>query len=219
LILRPIEEAGATLEQFHEMVGLLGMINSDDPQQQLKALQLLQKDADALAVKLGYVPAGVDPLQGFPDLLARVNARTLTRQDAEQLAAAQRQTQANQRRTQEQQQRQTQAQTQTTAAVNQGRTAVAAAEQAFREIDPHANAKIALLKADATFIQELRTTPPTQWSAKFVARYKALPTPGAAPTPPPPAHQPLRGRAPAGTTGMEPKTAMEALRAGIASAG
>jgi hypothetical protein len=219
LLTAPITEAGATLEQFQESMNLLKLINSPMQHEQAQALEYLEGAAAALAQRLGRVPAGTDPLTGQDDLIQRVNARTLSRQDAEEIAASRRAQAATQQFQRDQQQRsqQTQAQQQQ---VQAGQTAVRAVEETLQATDPQYAAKIAVLRADTAFVQQLRTLPPGQWAAAFAQKYREvkIAAPAPAPAPAPAAARspsPLRAKNPAGNTAKPPGTMLEAVKGAI----
>lgn len=216
LVMGPINEAGATPEQFRESMNLLKMINSPMLHEQQQALQYLQGAAAQLAERLGQVPAGTDPLTGMDDLIQRVNAKTLSRQDAEEIAASRRAAAATQQFQREQQQRsvQTQAQQQQ---IQAGQAAVRSVEETLQATDPQYAAKIAILRADAAFVQQLRTLAPTQWAAAFAEKYRSVKVAPAAPAPAPAAPAartpaPLRAKNPAGNAAKAPTTQLEAVR-------
>jgi len=79
LLLTPINESGATVEQFREAMQLLKFINSPHQHEQQQALQYLQGAGSALAERLGVVPPGVDPLAGQQDLIEQVRANPAPR--------------------------------------------------------------------------------------------------------------------------------------------
>ncbi len=221
LIMGPIDAAGATPEQFRESMQLLKNINSPHQHEQMQALEYLQGAAALLAERLGQVPAGVDPLSGHDDLIGRVNANTLSRKDAEEIAQLRRSQAATRQFQQQTQQRSQQAQEQTRA-VQAGQAAVRDVEESFKAIDPHYERKVALLRADATFMGQLRAMPPTQWAAAFAQKYRsvqvaAAPAPAAAPAAAaaPGAPTPLRAKSPAGGTAKAPSTQLEAVTAAI----
>jgi hypothetical protein len=221
LLLTPIKDAGASVEQFNESMNLLKLINSPMQHEQMQALEYLQGAAAALAERLGQVPPGVDPLATEPDLQQRVAASRMTRQDAEEVARARRAQAATQQYQQEQQQRgqQTRVQQQ---AIEQGQAAVREVEQGFQSVDPGYNAKVAIMRADTQFVAKLRAMPPTQWAAAFAQQYRTVKAPNAAPavvTPPvsmPNAPTPLRAKQPAGNTAKAPTTQLEAVSGALA---
>jgi hypothetical protein len=217
MLYAPIQESGATAEQFQEMVTLLKYINSPHQHEQMKALQYLQGAGALLAERLGQVPPGADPLAGQADLLQAVNAGHLTRQYAEEVAKARRQAQAAQQFSQQAQQRSQQEQ-QRQAAIQRGQAAVRTLEQTLEASDPQFKAKMAVILSDNAFKNHLRTAvPPEQWAVALAEKYRTVQV--AAPVAPaaPSAPSPLRAKQPAGTAAKQPTTMLEAVKAAVAA--
>ncbi len=220
LIMNPVREAGATPDQFRESMNLLKLINSPIAADQHQALAYLQGASKAMAERLGVVPAGVDPLDGFEDLQLEVRKNPTLRQWAEEAAAGRRLRAATQRQNEEQQQR-----SQDTAAQQKaqqaGQAAVRSVESALEASDPQYKAKVAVLRADAGFIGGLKALPPTQWAAAFAQKYATIKVAPPAATAPaaPSAPSPLRAKQPAGQNGRLPATSREAVAAAIAAVG
>lgn len=213
LLMEPIRDAGATVEQFRESMNLLKLINSPHQHEQMQALQYLQGASAHLATRLGQVPAGVDPLDGHPDLIDAVRANPQLRQHMEEVAKARRLTTATQQQAQQAQQRsqQTQAQQQ---AIQEGQAAVRTVEQTLEASDPHFKAKIAALRGNAAFIESIRRMPPAKWAAAFAEEYRKVPAPRAA-APAPAAPTPLRAKQPAGTAARPATSQLDAVRSAL----
>ncbi len=215
-----MREAAASPDQFRESMNLVKLINSPLAADQHQALQYLQSAAAAMAERLGVVPAGVDPLHGFDDLQLEVQKNPGLRKWAEEAASGRRLREATQRQNQEQQQRSQQTATQQQAA-QAGQAAVRSVEAALEANDPQYKQKVAVLRADAPFINGLKALPPTQWAAAFAQKYstiKVAPPAVKAPAAPS-APSPLRAKQPAGQAGRLPSTSLEAVSAAIASVG
>ncbi len=216
----PVREAGATPDQFRESMNLVRLINSPLAADQHTALEYLQGASAALANRLGVVPAGVDPLDGYPDLQQIVQKDPSFRKAAEDAAAGRRLQVATQRHSQEQQQRSQQTAAQQQAA-QAGQAAVRSVESALEASDPQYKQKVAILRADAGFITGLKSLPPTQWAAAFAQKYstiKVAPLAVKAPAAPS-APSPLRAKQPAGQAGRLPSTSLEAVSAAIQGVG
>ncbi len=223
-LMAPITESGASIEQFRESMNLVKLLNSPHQHEQMQALQYLQGAAATLAERLGQVVPGTDPLEGFPDLQAQVRANPALRPMAEQAAQGirfQRATQQHHRTTQQQTEQQRLHQQ----AAQQGQAAVREVEATLQATDPQYLAKIAVLRADTAFTNQLRSLPPTQWAQKFAEKYRTVkvavsPTPTPTPSPTPsPSPAPLRAKTPAGAQGRPPANSLEAVRAAVSSVG
>jgi hypothetical protein len=220
MVMSPIRDSGASVEQFRESMNLVRLINSPNTADQQQALQYLQGAGAALAARLGVIPPGADPLQGYEDLQLEVQKNPGVRKWAEEAAAGRRLREATQRQSQEQQQRSEQTASQQRAA-QAGQAAVRAVESALEAGDPQYKAKVAVLRADTAFIAGLKAMPPTQWAAAFAEKYRTIKVASpAAPAPATPsAPAPLRAKQPAGQAGKVPSTSLEAVSAAIAAVG
>jgi hypothetical protein len=221
LLMNPITEAGASLEQFNESMTLLKLINSPHQHEQMQALEYLQGAASQLAERLGQVPPGADPLAGFPDLQAQVQQNPAMRKMAEE-AARGRRFQASTQQFQQAQQRQTQQTQAQQRAIQEGQSAVREVEEGFKAIDPQYTAKVALLRADKPFMDNMRKMPPAQWAVEFSRKYRTLkvaaaPAPAAA-APAAGAPSPLRAKTPAGGHTKPPASALEAVQRAVGAA-
>ncbi len=219
LLMAPINEAGATFDQFQEAMQLLKYINSPHQHEQMQALQYLQGAGSALAERLGQVPPGADPLAGQADLLQAVQANQMPRAYAEEVAKARRLTAATTQHQQTSLQRSQQEQAKTRE-VQEGQAAVREVEQTLEATDPQYKVKIEVLRTDMAFVNSLRTVPPKQWAAKFAEKYRAIKVavPPVAATPAaaaPGAPSPLRAKQPAGTAARPPANMLEAVRGAV----
>ncbi len=220
LVMAPIRQAGANPDQFRESMNLVKLINSPLAADQHTALQYLQSAAAAMAEKLGVVPAGVDPLDGFEDLKLAVQNNGSLRKWAEEAAAGRRLAAANARQSQEQQQRSQNTEAQQRAE-QAGQAAVREVEQTLKGADIQYAAKVAAIRADTTFMTSLKASPPNEWAIKFAQKYRTITiAPPAAKAPGAPgAPSPLRAKQPAGQAARIPTTSLEAVSAAIAGVG
>lgn len=219
LLLAPINDAGASLEQFNESMNLLKLINSPHQHEQMQALEYLQGAASTLAERLGQVPPGADPLAGFPDLQAQVQANPAMRKMAEEAARGRRFQASTQQFQQSQAQRTQQTQAQQRA-VQEGQSAVREVEEGFKAIDPQYPAKVAALRADKAFMDSMRRMNPAQWASEFSKKYRTIKV-AAAPAAAAPAANgpaPLRSKNPAGGQAKPPSSALEAVRQAVGAA-
>lgn len=217
LLLAPIEGAGASLEQFNESMNLLKLINSPHQHEQMQALEYLQGAAAQLAEQLGQVPAGADPLAGFPDLQQQVQANPAMRKLAEEAARGRRAQAASQQfqQTQAQRTQQTQAQQR---AVQEGQSAVREVEEGFKAVDPQYPAKVAVMRADKAFMDSMRKMNPAQWASEFSKKYRTVKVAAAPPAPAANGPAPLRAKNPAGGQAKPPSSALEAVRQAVGAA-
>jgi hypothetical protein len=222
LLLQSVADTGMNGEEFGEFLGVVKDARSGDPAAIKRAYEYMGNVVKALATELGVAPPGVDPLTGHTDLIQRVNAGSLTRKDAEELAATRRLQQANEQRTQ----RTAQQSQQTAAQAQQLQQAVATAKENLGEwettlasADPNFPARKAAMLADTAWVAGVKAMHPTKWVAEFSKKYretkvtpKVVPVAqrsGSAP-------QPLRGnKAPAGGGAQvtTPKSMEEAIGA------
>jgi hypothetical protein len=218
LLLTPIREAGASVEQFQEAMDLVKLLNSPHQHEQMQALQRLQGTATELATRLGQVPPGADPLQGQDDLLEAVRANPNMRAWAEEVARARRLTVATQQHQQTAVQRTQQEQARQQAAQS-GQAAVRSVEQTLEASDPQYAAKVAMLRADTAFLAKMRQAPPTQWAPMFAEKYRTIKVAAApaaaAAAARPGATSPLRAKQPAGTAAKPPGSALDAVRGAL----
>jgi hypothetical protein len=215
-ILGMITDTGATAAQYTQALQYLKMVNSRDPAQIQQAISVMQAELSALSRMAGVPVAGVDHLAEHADLKAAVEAKQITQQLAEEIAAGR-----NQRAHQTQVTQLTQEQQE------QARIDHAAGVKALNDIgrqlqarDPNYRTKaVAVLK---TIEAEMRKQPPSQWAQTFLVAYTTyqpprVPAPPARNTPVVPKNQPLRGNNPSGGQQATPKSLEEAINMGIAA--
>jgi len=215
MVMAPIRESGATPDQFRESMTLLKLLNSQNLSDQQQALKYLQSVGAELAQRLGVVPPGADPLQGFEDLQLEVGKNPSLRKWAEEVANSRRLRDATQRHQEVQTQRSQQTQAQQREA-QAGQAQVRAVEATLEATDPNYKAKVAALRSDAGFVARLKSMPPSQWAGAFAEGYRnvkiAAPAakPAAAASP-----APLRAKQPAGQTTRPAASSLEAVSAAI----
>lgn len=207
-----IQETKATPEQYSQALEFLRLVNSGNPNDAHRALQVMQAEVAALATRLGVAVPGVDFLSQHPDLQQAVQAGTLPLATAQEVAAA-RAHQAALRNAGAAQDQTAQAQMQHQQAVQRGRSDLDALEAQLRT-DPHYAAKraqlIPILKP--VFAQ----IPPSQWAAAFREAYSKMPNPVAAPAAPRvPTNTPLRPSNPSAAATSPPATMLEAVTAAL----
>jgi hypothetical protein len=206
-----IQSTGATPEQFNKVLGALKDANSGTPEGLMRYYQALQEEIKPLAKLLGVEAPGVDPLDEFPELKARVADEDdgLTRADALLLARAQKRealqtvhatTTAS-----------TEAQQQ---AFNYGINAVAQLGASLKAANPSVfAAKFPIMQPIIDNV--IATLPPDKWVAAITKTYNELPTPAAvaAPHTPTPVVPPSIRPGASGTGGFnkEPGSALEAM--------
>ena len=192
----------ANADQVQAAQGLIGAINSDNPDQWMQAARALREQVAELEKRAGIS----EDLDGFPDLKQKVSEMELSAEDAREIAKsrtleaqreqyAQRQAESQQERLQRQQ------------AESQGLEAINELEAAIRERDADFEQKLPYLMPSLKTIRQ--TLPPDQWVDAVIEAYQSLP---AIPTTP---------KAPVGrvsgqtspTTGLErkPKSAEDAF--------
>lgn len=217
-----IADTGASPDEFGAMLGYMRAVHSDEPKDLEFAYNLLNTELRAIAIKLGKPTAGVDLLAEDAELREAVEAGTLPRNVAEELALSRaRKAEATKR------------QQATTDQASQVRTdlqaAAAAAKQQLNvlgdtlaELDP--NYLVYKTEALKTLGDTLKNTSPDKWVETFRKHYRDAKTKilaaqaarpagggGAAPqggTKP----QPLRAnKQPTGQGAKQPSSALEAM--------
>lgn len=218
-----LQAANVTPEQYGETLSFLSLFNSGDPQQQGKALEILDDMADKLATLLGRERKSNDPLERHNDLRVEVQAGKISVERAREIARHRNQgafrteltTAAN---TAQQQQQNA------TAELNKAREDLNSLGTRLMETDPQ------FLKKKAIIAPALKAAfkdlPPSKWLGTFQRAYNAVklapPVRRQVPT-----NQPLRGgKSPAGSgasakggTGLNdggPKTMLEAMNQALA---
>lgn len=216
---RMVSDSGLAPEEFNTVLTLGRLYKSSNPQELQSALHQIEGLRADIATRLGTEVAGVDLLAQHPDLKARVDGMTLSREDALEMVRLRTQNQTAQRT-----QQQTQDFQQFQATVQQAATQMdATLEQ--RKHQPGHEAKVAFIKgqlADPVKLQQFVTTyEPHQWQAAVLMMYDAFtpppaPAPAAAPSP-----QPLRpGNVSSGARiATQPASAMDAVQSAFEAAG
>lgn len=215
-ILGMITETGATATQYTQALQYLKMVNSRDPAQIKAAINVMQQELTALSRMAGVPVAGVDHLANHPDLKTAVEAKQITSELAQEIAAGR-----------EQRSHQTQVTQLTNDQQEQARFEHAAGVRSLNDIgkqlaarDPNYRAKAeAVLKTIGPKMQDL---PPAQWAQTFLVAYTTYqppraPAPAVRKVPAVPKNQPLRGNNPSGGQQSAPKTLEEAIGMGIAA--
>lgn len=211
-----LSEAKATPEQFGAAVGILKLVNSDDPALLGQAYEALKLELTNLGKRLGREAPGYDPLAEERDLSERVEAGEIDRASAAELARLRREQSLHSERASKSQQ-EMRAQQEHEQWVNRGREDLNTLEAELQRLDPaYAQKREQLVPLLRPILADLH---PSKWAAKFKDAYLAMPTPAPAPAPRAAAgvsHQPLRPVG-AGNPGLarEPKTEMEAIELAI----
>jgi hypothetical protein len=217
-LVKGVQATGATPEQYGEALSWLALLNSQDPAQQTKALELVESVADRLATMLGKERTMGDPLAQHEDLKRAVQAGQITQQYARETARLRnsngfRETMTAQQR-QEQEQRQQQEQ-----ATAGARQALNDLEGQLRASDPQYEAKreqlVPILKP---LFQNMH---PSQWPAAFQQAYAnvRVAAPAVAKKPAVPTNQPMRAgksSAPGGTT-KQAGSALDVVNAALSN--
>jgi hypothetical protein len=213
-----IQATGATPAQYGETLSWLALFNSNNPEQQVKALELVESVADRLATLLGRERTVGDPLGQHADLKDAVAKGQITAQYAKEIARTrngqQFRTELTTNATREQQQ---QAQMQQEEA--QGRAALTELEKTLMASDPNYLAKKAVLVPALKPL--MASIPWGQRKDKFLEAYRNMQLPAAAAKPKGvPANQPLRaGKQPAGGQTKAPSSMLEAVSGALGSMG
>jgi proline-rich tail region repeat protein len=215
MIVSMVTDTGATATQYTSALQYLKMVNSRDPAQIKQAISVMQQELAALSRMAGVPVAGVDHLANHPDLKAALDAKQITPELAEEIAASREQKTFQDHSSRAVQQSTEQAQQAHTAGV-----------QALNEVGRRLSADPGYrLKAAAVLKQigpELQRLPPAQWAQSFLLAYTTYKAP-VAPTPPKPKtvvvpkNQPLRGNNPSGGQQSAPKSLEDAINMGIAA--
>ena len=217
-----IQATGATPEQYGETLSWLALFNSGVPENQLKALELVESVAERLATLLGKERTVGDPLKAHADLQEAVRTGKVTQEYAKEIARTrngqQFRTELTTTATQQQQQ-----QAEAQRVETQARTDLTALEDALRSVD---GKEYDAIKASIVPVLKpvMAAINPAQWKDKFTQAYKAEKDRRAATAAARgtrsavPANQPLRaGKNPAGGQARPPASAGEALNAALAS--
>ncbi len=209
-LVKGVEATGTSPEQYGETLSWLALFNSNNPQQQEKALELVETVAERLATLLGKDRTVGDPLAAHSDLKEAVAKGQITAQYAKEIARTRN---GQQFRTELTTSAQKQAETQETAQreEHEGRTALTELENTLRASDPDYEAKKAVL---VPALKPLMVHVP--WKdrkAKFLEAYKNVQLPRTPkPTIKASTNQPLRaGKQPAGGQTKAPSSMLEAI--------
>jgi hypothetical protein len=217
-LIKGVEATGATPEQYGETLSWLALFNSNNPQQQEKALELVENVAERLATLLGKERAIGDPLSAHADLKDAVAKGQITAQYAKEIARTRNGQQFRTELTNTATQ-QNQLQAQAAQELATARSDLTALEQTLQGTDPQYEAKKAILVPALKPV--FASIPPSQWKQKFQEAYKAINV-GSTPKPAAktPAQQPLRaGKQPAGGQTKAPSSMLEAISGALGSMG
>lgn len=220
-----ISGTGATPDEFGSMVTYMRLVHSDSIEDKRAALKIAQSELRSLAIELGEPVEGYDALAEHADLAERVEAGTLSRADAQEIAVGRtrRATTAATNATAVEQAR-VNAEHQT--AVQAGVAELNAYGTEMAAKDPLYGQKYAILvggknadgtKYGGTLTAVISQLHPTKWKATFEAAYKNLRVTapvGGAPVVTP-KQQPLRQKTPSGDGKKVPTTALEAMNAAL----
>lgn len=214
-----IVDTGANAAQYTQALQYLKMVNSGDPQQIKAAIGVMQAELAALSRMSGTPVAGVDLLADHPDLKAAVDAKQITRELADEIAAGRehRNVQAQNSRAVQQNNEQAQAEH------NAGVQALNQIGAELAKSDPNYRVKAqAVLAQIGDQMKQLR---PSQWAQTFLVAYSTYKPPVAPRAAAPPArkvpvvpkNQPLRGNNPSGGQQKAPGSLEDAINMGIAA--
>lgn len=222
-----LQATGTTPEQYGEVLSFMALFNSTDPEQQTKALELLDSVADRLSMLLGKERAASDPLKDHTDLKEAIAKGKITPEYAREVATTRNSktfrgelTTAHNKATQEADAKATELQT--------ARSDLNTLENTLKATDPQYAAKRAVLVPILKTI--FKSLPPAQWKSKFEETYKTIRVPGVGtPRPKVPVNQPMRagggggaarpgaGGGNSGGMATQAGTALEAVSAALAS--
>ncbi len=214
-IVKGIEATGTTPQQYGEALSWLKLFNSRAPEDQVKALELVETVAERLAMLLGKERTVGDPLKAHADLQEAVRLGKLSPDYAKEIARTrngqQFRTELTTTATQQQQQQEAAA-----AEKEKARVDLNSLETTLKGTDTDFEAKKALLLPVLKPI--FAAIPPSQWVPKFQEAYRNLKVNAPAAKPKGiPANQPLRGgKQPAGGQTKAPSTMLEAVDAALA---
>jgi hypothetical protein len=220
-----LQAAGVSPEQYGETLSWLGMFNSGDPQQQEKALDLIEGIADRLATMLGKERKLNDPLSGHPDLVQLVQQGKATREVAAEVARH-RNSQGFNRQLQQNASTQQQQQQQQQEALTTARNELHQLEETLRATDPQYERKKQILVA--ALKPTMKKIHPSQWKQTFLEAYQSIKVPGGNPQGNGngqrrvgngvPKNQPMRaGKQPAGGAAREATSALDAMNGALSN--
>lgn len=226
-LLGMIEQTRATPKQYGDALEYLALVNSGDPAQLERALQIMQAEVAAVARMLGKPVPGVNMLEGHQDLIDDLAAGRITVERANEIAAgrAQRAHMQSAHEAARQDARVTAEQAQ----------AMRAGQRDLNELEKRLMTDPAYPAKRGILIKALKPVfakiPPADWAATFERAYKELPAPVAAV----PSGQaravpsmktaaadggntPLRAGQPSGSQAPAPTSLQEAIKQGINAA-
>lgn len=227
-LIESIESTGMGPEQFSAMLNYASMLHSDDPKQLEKAYEFVKAELHGLAVKLGKAD-DVDLVSQHQDLVDKIEAGTLSREDANEIALAR----ANKAHSEEAN-RTSAGQREYEGAVKAAKTALNALETELKK-DPHYAAKYKFVEGKARRMfakihpshwagefkdlwEDLKGLPETVWTNAAAPGPTPTPTPTPSPTPAPtPSPSPIRPKPPAGQGDKKPANMLEAMDAALSS--
>lgn len=188
-----VTSTGMAPQEFAQMLEVGRLIKSNEPANLKAALELIDGQRAAIAKQLGVAVPGVDPLDDFPDLKAKVEAMEITPETALELAKYKRQEQTQQQSRQAEQRQQQGMQEFQQSITQAAQTAEAYFATRKHEADyPAKMARIHAYFKDPAKMQDfVQTYQPNQWFAQFKFMYDNMSVPQAAAARDP---QPLRSR-------------------------
>ena len=214
-----IKATGTTPEQYGEVLSFMALFNSNNPEHQVKALEILDNMGDRLAMLLGKDRQLSDPLTNHADLREAVAKGQITAQYAKEIARTRNGQTFRTELTTAQLQRQQQEQAAATEK-EAGRNSLNELEASLKATDPQYDAKKAQLVPILKPI--FATIPPSQWKARFEQAYRSLNIPAPVRRGP----QPLRGGRSAGAGSgkggemkTEPGSMLDAVNAALEGMG
>jgi hypothetical protein len=212
-LVKGVQATGTSPEQYGEALSWLALFNSNNPQQQEKALELVESVAERLATLLGKERSVGDPLSAHSDLKDAVQKGQITSQYAKEIARTRNGQQFRTELTTNASHAQQQ-QLQATQELATARADLSSLEQTLRASDPSYEAKKAILVPALKAV--FASIPPSQWKAKFTEAYRNIKVnaPAAAPRPVP-ANQPMRAKQPAGGQTKAPSSMLEAVNGAL----
>jgi hypothetical protein len=221
-LLQHVRQAGLDGDQFGALLTYGRLKNSDNIEDNRKAYNLLMVGLKQLAPKIGEVLPWANPLEGHPDLQARVDAKTLDVKDAAELATARNRVtaentaaqRAGERRNQDQERGRVNAQLEQQCVEDMNELG-AQLQSVDRDFERKLKAMTPAVRA------QIKATPPQLRVNAFLKAFRAIKVaPRPVMTQKKPGNQPMRVKTPAagGKMKAEPKSALDALnmRLGLA---
>lgn len=213
-IIQMVQDTGASAQQYSQMLHYLQAVNSRDPVQLREAVAFLQQELQHVARMSGVPVPGVNGYEAHADLKTAVDAKQITPELANEMAAR-RDGDQYQLQSRQQQQQMTERQQQEYAqAVADGKAALNAVGARLKTQPDYVKKAPLVLKQIA---EELKEAHPSKWATIFLTAYTTFTMP--APPKPPvrkQGNQPLRGNNPSGGQQGAPKSLADAVNMGIA---